>query len=140
MQLVKALLTASTIINYHIILQEICELLKCWACSKHNVTMQTTAKFASNSTANIKISKLLSFFLFISNKFITKSKNVAAKRFCDGVVTLKVPRKLTCNNWFCNVVVCTTPSSIELGCSPGRFTWKVEEEKCCKSHLIKVIN
>ena len=60
--------------------------------------MQATAKFASNSTANIKISKLSSFFLFISNKFITKSKNIAAKKLSSGVVTLKVPRKLTCNN------------------------------------------
>ena len=32
------------------------------AASENNVTMQTTAKFASNSTANIKLSKHLSFF------------------------------------------------------------------------------
>ena len=68
----------------------------CWACSKHNVTMQTTAEFASNSTANIKLSEHLSFFLVTSNKFFTKSKNVAAKKLCGGVVALKVPRKLTC--------------------------------------------
>ena len=52
------------------------------------LTMQTTAEFASNSTANIKLSKRLSFF--------TKSKNLAAKKLCGGVVALKVPRKLTC--------------------------------------------
>ena len=39
---------------------------------KHNVTMQTTAEFASNSTANIKLSKRPSFLLLTSNKFITK--------------------------------------------------------------------
>ena len=32
------------------------------AASKNNITMQTIAKFASNSTANIKLSKHLSFF------------------------------------------------------------------------------
>ena len=61
MWLVKALLIASTIINYHIIPQVICEMWNCWACSKHNVTMQTAAEFASNSTANIKLSKHPSF-------------------------------------------------------------------------------
>ena len=71
----------------------------CWACSKHNVTMQTTAEFASNSTANIKLSsKHPSFLLSTSNKFITKSKNVAAKKLCGGVVALKIPRKLTCDS------------------------------------------
>ena len=58
--------------------------------------MQTTAEFGSNSTANIKFLKHLSFFLLTSNKFVTKSKNVAAKKLCAGVVALKVPRKLTC--------------------------------------------
>ena len=33
------------------------------------LTMQTTAEFASNSTANIKLSKRPSFFLLTSNKF-----------------------------------------------------------------------
>ena len=33
----------------------------CWACSKHSVTIQITAEFASNSTANIKPSKRPSF-------------------------------------------------------------------------------
>ena len=69
----------------------------CWTCSKYNVSMQTTAEFASNSTANIKLSKHLSFLLLTSNKFITKSKNVTAKKSCGGVVTIKLPRKLTCN-------------------------------------------
>ena len=46
---------------------------------QNNVTMQTTAEFASGSTANIKLSKRPSFFLLTSNKFITKSKNVADK-------------------------------------------------------------
>ena len=67
----------------------------CWACSKHNVTMQTTVEFASNSTANIKLSKRPSFLLLTSNKFITKSKNVAAKKLCGEVIGLKIPRKLT---------------------------------------------
>ena len=58
--------------------------------------MQTSAEFGSNSTANIKLLKHLSFFLLTSNKFVTKSKNVAAKKLCAGVVALKVPRKLTC--------------------------------------------
>ena len=59
--------------------------------------MQTTAEFARNSTANIKLSKRPSFFLLTSNKFITKSKNVAAKNLCGGVVVLKIPRNLTCD-------------------------------------------
>ena len=62
----------------------------CWACSKHNVTMQTTAEFAGNPTANIKLSKRPSFVLLTSNKFITKSKNIAAKKLCGGI-------KLTCD-------------------------------------------
>ena len=32
------MLTASTMINYHIILQVIREMWNCWACSKHNLT------------------------------------------------------------------------------------------------------
>ena len=43
--------------------------------------MQTTAEFASDSSANIKLSKHLSFFLLTSNKFFTKTKNVAAKNY-----------------------------------------------------------
>ena len=87
------------------------------ACSKHNVT----AEFASNSTAKIKLSKRPSFFFFVtSNKFITKSKNVADKTLCVGAVARKIPRKLICDTWFCNVVGCKTQISIELG--PGRFT------------------
>ena len=70
--------------------------------------MQTTAEFASNSTANIKLSKRPSFFLLTSNKFITKSKNVAAKNLCGGVVVLKIPRNLTCDGWLCNAVGCKT--------------------------------
>ena len=54
--------------------------------------MQTTAEFASNSTANIKFSKRPSFFLLTSSKFITKSKNVADKKLCGGAVALKIPR------------------------------------------------
>ena len=92
----------------------------CWACSKHNkVTMQTTAEFTSNSTTNIKISKRQSFFLLTLNKFITKSKNEAAKKLCGRLLALEIPRKLTC---FCNTGGCTTQISIELGCSPGKFT------------------
>ena len=59
--------------------------------------MKTTAEFASNSTANIKLSKRPSFLLWTSNKFITKSKKFATKKLCGGVVALKIPRKLTCN-------------------------------------------
>ena len=59
--------------------------------------MQTTAEFASNSTANIKLSKRLSFLLLTLNKFITKSKNVATNKLCGGAVALKIPRKLTCD-------------------------------------------
>ena len=59
--------------------------------------MQATVEFASNSTANIKLSKRPSFLLLTSNKYITKSKNVAAKRLCGGVVALKIPRKLNCD-------------------------------------------
>ena len=95
--------------------------------------MQTTAEFAGNPTANIKLSKRPSFVLLTSNKFITKSKNIAAKKLCGGI-------KLTCDGWFCNVVGCKTQISIELGCSPERFTWKVEKEQCWKSQLIKVTN
>ena len=46
------------------------------------------------------------FFLLTSNKFFMKSKNVAAKKLCGGVVALKIPRKLTCGSFFCNVVAC----------------------------------
>ena len=105
--------------------------------------METTAEFASNSTANIKLSKHSSFLLLASYKFITKSKNAAAKKLCGGVVGLKIgscSRKLTCEGWFCNFGGCKTQISIELGCSPERFTWKVEREQCCKSQLIKVTN
>ena len=62
--------------------------------------MQTTAEFASNSTANSKLSEQLRFFLLALNKFFTKSKNVAAKKLCVGVVALKVRRKLTCYSYF----------------------------------------
>ena len=102
--------------------------------------MQTTAKFASNSTANIKLLKRPSFLLLTSDKFITKSKNTAAKKLCGRVVALKIPRKLTCHGWFCNVGGCKTQISIELGCNPERFTWKVERDQCCKSQLVKVTN
>ena len=60
--------------------------------------MQTTVEFASNSTANIKLSKRPSFLLLTSNKFITKSENVATKKLCGGVVAPKIPRKLTCDS------------------------------------------
>ena len=78
------------------------------------------------------------FFLLTSNKFITKSKNEAAKKLCGGIVALKIPRKLTFDGWYCNVVGCKTQISVELGCSPERLTWKVDGEQCCKSQLIKV--
>ena len=70
------------------------------AASENNVTIQTIAEFASNSTANIKLSEHLSFFLLTANKFFTKSKNVAAKKIYGGVVALKVHRKLTCYSYF----------------------------------------
>ena len=38
------------------------------------------------------------FWLLTSNKFFTKSKNVAAKKLCGGVVASKIPRKLTCDS------------------------------------------
>ena len=117
-----------------------CEMWNFWACSKHNVAMQTAAEFASNSTANIKLSKRPGFLLLTSNKFITKSKNVDAKKLCGGVVALKISRKLTCGGWFCNVVGFKTQISIELSCRPDRFTWKVERKQCYKSQLIKVTN
>ena len=53
--------------------------------------MQTAAEFASNSTANINQNTSV-----VLRKFFTKSKNVAAKKLCGGVVALKVLRKLTC--------------------------------------------
>ena len=107
---------------------------------QNNVTMQTTAEFATNSTANIKLSKRPSYLFLTLNKFIMKSKDVAAKKLCGGVVALKTPRKLTCDGRFCNVAGCKTQISIELGSNPERFTWKVEREQCCKSQLIKVTN
>ena len=55
--------------------------------------MQTTAEFASSSTANIKLSKHLIFFVLTSNKVFTKSKNVAAKNICGGAVVLKVEQE-----------------------------------------------
>ena len=102
--------------------------------------MQATAEFGSNSTTDVKLSKYPSFLLLTSNKFITKSKNVAAKILCGRVVALKIPRNLTCHGWYCNVVGCKTQISIELGCTPERFTWKVEREQCWKGQLIKVTN
>ena len=57
--------------------------------------MQATFEFARNSTANIKLSKRLNFLLLTLNKFITKGKNVAAKKLRGGVVALQIPRKLT---------------------------------------------
>ena len=90
--------------------------------------MQTTAEFASNSTANIKLSKHPSFLLVTSNTFITKSKKVATKKLCGGVVALKISRKLTCDG------------SLQDSLVTERFTGKVEREQCCKSQLIKVTN
>ena len=112
-----------------------------WACSKHNVTMQTTTEFTSSLTANIKLSKRSSFiFLLTSSKFSTKIKNVFAKRLWGEVVALKIPRKLTCDSLFCKVVGCKTQILIELDCRPGRFTWKVSGEQSSKSQLTKVTN
>ena len=68
------------------------------AASENNVAMQTTAEFASNSTANIRLSKRPSFLLLTSKNFITKGKNVAAKKLCGGVVALKIPGNLTCDS------------------------------------------
>ena len=42
--------------------------------------------------------------------------------------------------WFSNVVGCKTQISIEPGCTPEKFTWKVEKGQCLKSQLIKVTN
>ena len=67
--------------------------------------MQTTAEFGSNSTVDIKLSEHLRIFLLTSNKFFTKSKNVAAKKLCGGVVALKVHRKLTCYSYFAMLYV-----------------------------------
>ena len=53
--------------------------------------MLSTPEFASSSTVNIKLSKRLSFLLLTSNMFITKSKNAAAKKLCNGAVALKYP-------------------------------------------------
>ena len=100
----------------------------------------TTAEFTSRSTANIKLSKHPIFRLLTSNKFITKSKNVAAKNLCGRVVALKIPRNLTCDSRCCNVVDRKIQISIKLGCSPERLTWRVEAEQCCKNHFIKVVN
>ena len=69
-----------------------------------------------------------------------KSKNVAAKKLCGGLVALKIPRKLSCDSRFCNVVGCKTQIWIELGCRPGRFTWKAWGAQSYKSQLIKVTN
>ena len=63
----------------------------------NNVTMKTTAELASNSTANIKLSKPPSFLVLTSNKFIMKIKDVVAKKLCGRVVALKIPRKLICD-------------------------------------------
>ena len=105
---------------------------------QYNVTMQTTVEFASNSTANIKLSKRPGVLLLTSNKFITKSKNLAAKKLYGGVIALEILRKLTCDGWFCNVVGCKSQISKKLGCCPERFTGKVEREQCWKSQPIKV--
>ena len=43
--------------------------------------MQATVEWARNSTANIKQSKRQNFLILTLNKFITKSKNVAAKNY-----------------------------------------------------------
>ena len=77
--------------------------------------MQTTAEFSSTLTANIKLSNRQKFFLLTSNKFFTKSENGAANKLCGGVVALKIPRKLTCSNSFCNVVCFKTQILLELG-------------------------
>ena len=77
--------------------------------------MQTTAEFSGNSTANITLSKETSLSFLTSNNFFTKSKNVAVKILCGGVVALEIPRKLTCGSSFCNVVGFNTQISMELG-------------------------
>ena len=102
--------------------------------------MQTTSEFTRNSPANIKLSRLQCFFSIHFEQVFYESKNVAAKKLCVGVVALKIPRKLSCDSWFCNVVGCKTQILIELGCRPGRSTWKVWGEQSCKSKLIKVTN
>ena len=80
--------------------------------------MQTTAKFASNSTANIKLSEHLSFFLLTSTKFFTKSKNVAAKKIMWWSSCSESTQKTNSLQLFCNVVGYKTQISIVL----GRFT------------------
>ena len=74
--------------------------------------MQATAEFAGNSTTYIKLSKRPSFFLLTSNKFITKSQNVAVKKICGGVFALKIPRKLTYGSSVCNAGGCKTQISM----------------------------
>ena len=82
--------------------------------SKHNVTMQTTAEFASNSTANIKLSEHLSFFLVTSNKFFTKSK-CSRKKIMWWSSCPESSRKTNLLQLFCNVVGYKTRMSIVLG-------------------------
>ena len=69
-----------------------------------------------------------------------ENKNAAAKKLYAGVVAIKIPWKLTCDVWFCNVVGCKALILIELGSSPERFTRKVKRKQCCKSQLTKVTN
>ena len=57
--------------------------------------MERTSEFAGNSTANIKLSKRP----LDSEQLFTKSKNVATKILCNGVVALTIPRKLTCDSF-----------------------------------------
>ena len=52
----------------------------CWACSKHNVTMQTTAEFASNSTANIKLSKRPRFFSLDFEQVLHEKQECSRKK------------------------------------------------------------
>ena len=57
--------------------------------------MQTTAEYASNSTANIKLLKRPSSSSLDFEQVLYKKNFFTPKKLCGGVVALKIPRKLT---------------------------------------------
>ena len=71
-----------------------------------NIMQQCTAEFNSNSTANIKFSKCLSFFSYDFEQVLYKEKKYSHKKIFSGVVALKISRKLPCGSSSCNVVGC----------------------------------
>ena len=86
------------------------------AASENNVTIQKTAKFACNLTANIKLSEHLSFFPLTANKFFKKSKNAAAKKNIWWSSCSESTQKTNLLQLFCNVVGYKSQISIVLGC------------------------